>query len=227
MNNLLNEILKEQAQAADQRSKAWFSARLGKFTSSEIYKLMTQPQSKDARERGELSETTKSYIKSKVAEELTGIEHTTETAATTWGIDHEAEAISLYSSLVESTVESVGFIAYGDHAGGSPDGLCSTYGVIEVKCPYNAENHVENLLIENEAELLKAHKNYWWQLQMNMLITNNKEGMFISYDPRMDGKAKMALIPVTLQSNTEDVINNVLEKAIAYKRFLLDRIKNR
>ena len=74
MNNLLNEILKEQAQASSQRSQAWFNARVGKFTSSEIYKLMTQPQTKAARENGELSETTKSYIMSKVAEEMTGIE---------------------------------------------------------------------------------------------------------------------------------------------------------
>lgn len=227
MNNLLNEILKEQAMAADQRSQAWFNARVGKFTSSEIYKLLTNPQSKEAREKGEMSETAKSYVMSKVAEEMAGTEQTTNSAATDWGLDHEAEACNLYAELMESHVDSTGFIPYGDHAGGSPDGICSRFGVIEIKCPYNFENHIQNLLIKDEAELLKERKAYWWQLQMNMLVAGKEEGMFISYDPRMDGKNKMAIIPVHLQSNTKEVIDAVLEKAVAYKKHLIEILTQR
>jgi hypothetical protein len=96
--------------------------------------------------------------------------------------------------------------------------------VIEIKCPYNFDNHVQNLLIKDEAELLKERKAYWWQLQMNMLVAGKEEGMFISYDPRMDGKNKMAIIPVHLQSNTKEVIDTVLEKAVAYKKQLIETI---
>jgi hypothetical protein len=227
MSNILNEILKAQAEAADQRSQAWFNARAGKFTASEMYKLLTQPQSKEARERGDLSETTKSYIMTKIAEELTGVEQTTTTAATSWGIDHEAEAIRVYSDVCESDVSSVGFIAYGDHAGGSPDGLCSVHKVIEVKCPYNPENHIENLLIMNSQDLLRVHKNYWWQLQMNMVVTGEDEGMFISYDPRQSGKLMMALVPVRLEPNSKDIIDTAIHKASEYKKLLMDRIMNR
>lgn len=225
--NLLNEILKEQAQAATQRSKAWFNARVGKFTSSEIHKLFVQPQTKDAREKGELSETTKAYIMSKVAEEMTGIEQTTDTAATTWGVEHEAEACNLYAELMECQVDSVGFIPYGDYAGGSPDGMCSRFGVIEIKCPYNFENHVQNLLLKDEFELLKLRKAYWWQLQMNMVITGKEEGMFISYDPRMDGKNKMSIIPVNLQPDSKEILDEAIDKAVKYKKLLIEKLSNR
>jgi hypothetical protein len=227
MNNLLNEILKEQAQASNQRSQAWFNARVGKFTASEIYKLMTQPQTKAARENGELSETTKSYIMSKVAEEMTGIEQTTNSAATDWGVEHEAEACNLYAEMMESHVDSVGFIPYGDHAGGSPDGICSRFGVIEIKCPYNFENHVQNLLIADEDDLFKQRKPYWWQLQMNMIVAGKEEGMFISYDPRMDGKNKLAIIPVHLQSDSKEILDNAIEMAVKYKQFLIEKLGNR
>jgi len=54
---------------AEQRSPEWYAARLGVFTSSEIYRLMTKPKLK-----GEvLSDGAKTYILEKVAESLTGI----------------------------------------------------------------------------------------------------------------------------------------------------------
>jgi len=227
MSNLLNEILKEQAQASDQRSQAWFNARVGKFTASEIYKLMTQPQTKAARENGELSETTKTYIMGKVAEEMAGVEQTTNSAATDWGVDHEAEACNLYAEMMDSRVDSVGFIPYGDHAGGSPDGICSRFGVIEIKCPYNFENHVQNLLIADEDDLFKQRKPYWWQLQMNMIVSGKEEGMFISYDPRMDGKNKLAIIPVHLQSDSKEILDNAIAMAVKYKQFLIEKLGKR
>jgi len=62
---------------------------------------------------------------------------------------------------------------------------------------------------------------------MNMLVAGKDEGMFISYDPRMDGKSKLQIIPVHLQSNTKEVIDTVLDKAVAYKQMLIEMIKNR
>ena len=71
---------------AEQRSEGWHNARLGMFTSSEIYKLMTKPKLKSE----VLSEGAKTYILEKVAESLTGIrEEVPTTKAMQWGIDNE------------------------------------------------------------------------------------------------------------------------------------------
>jgi hypothetical protein len=43
----------------------------------------------------------------------------------------------------------------------------------------------------------------------------------------MDGKSKLQIIPVHLQSNTKEVIDTVLDKAVAYKQMLIEMIKNR
>jgi hypothetical protein len=105
--------------------------------------------------------------------------------------------------------------------------MCSRFGVIEIKCPYNFENHVQNLLLKDEFELLKLRKAYWWQLQMNMIITGKEEGMFISYDPRMDGKNKMSIIPVNLQPDSKEILDEAIDKAVKYKKLLIEKLSNR
>ena len=51
-----------------QGGEEWQKLRLGKFTSSEIYNLMTEPRAKKDKEAGEMSQTAKTYIKEKTTE---------------------------------------------------------------------------------------------------------------------------------------------------------------
>src|SRR5688572_26182164 len=61
-------VLKHVPQGTDE----WDEVRRGRFTSSEMYKLLTPPKTKAAQEAGKLSETALTYINVKVAETITG-----------------------------------------------------------------------------------------------------------------------------------------------------------
>ena len=67
----------------------WEAKRMGKFTASEIHRLMGNP-----RKKGEvLSETAKSFVIEKAAEILTGQKRAVWGAALDWGVEHEQEAL--------------------------------------------------------------------------------------------------------------------------------------
>ena len=74
----------------------WEAQRIGKFTASEIHKLMGTP-----RKKGEvLSETAKSFVIEKAAEILTGQKRPVWGAALDWGVEHEQEAFIHFNSIV-------------------------------------------------------------------------------------------------------------------------------
>ncbi|MFZ9893571.1 MAG: YqaJ viral recombinase family protein, partial [Candidatus Nanopelagicaceae bacterium] len=137
---------------AEQRSEGWHNARLGMFTSSEIYKLMTKPKLK-----GEvLSEGAKTYILEKVAESLTGIrDEVPTTKAMQWGIDNEPLAKRHLARLNNWTIEETSFIKIESlNWGGSGDGwVRELNAALEVKC-LNTVNHLKEI---RDSEDLKAN----------------------------------------------------------------------
>lgn len=156
----------------------WKQQRLGKFTASEIHKLLGTGKVRDT------------YILEKATEILTG-EPVTDLSgmkALEWGKKYEKEAYTLWEGGTKGYLGEK-FFPYGEWAGGSPDGLKDSK-VVEIKCPYNSINHLANLQLENANDLLKLHKDYYAQIQFNMLCTKKKWGVFISYDPRFIQKEK-------------------------------------
>ena len=105
---------------AEQRSPEWHAARLGLFTSSEIYKLMSEPKKKTE----VLSEGAKTYIMQKVAESLTGIvEEVPVNKAMQWGVDNEPLAKQWLSKMHNFEIIETKFIYIeGMNYGGSSDG---------------------------------------------------------------------------------------------------------
>jgi hypothetical protein len=168
----------------------WQAERLGKFTASEIHKLMQKGRAKDQY----FGETAQTYIKGRLAEILTqepcvqleGL------AAIEWGNSNEIDAVMSFEKIKGKSVEYFGkgnpmffpYEKFPDWAGGSPDGLIGDDGVIEVKCPYNSAHHITHLLIGSAEDLKKEKPDYYGQIQFNMLCTGRKNGFFISYDPR-------------------------------------------
>jgi hypothetical protein len=174
------------------QSLAWFGARLGKFTSSEIWKIINTGRS------GELvTQTGRSYILSKVAEAVSDVAPEEIFAKSLdWGKENEPRAITAFTLLSNKTVET--HTAYdADMVFGTPDGETETH-VLEIKCPYDQTRHVENLLIADADELKRARPEYYWQLTMNMMLAGKRKGYFISYDPRMKEIARMKVIELTL-----------------------------
>ena len=197
-----------------QQTPAWFRMRLGRFTASQIYKLISK--------RGGFTQTAHSYIMEKVTEEIIGYKEEFSTMAMVWGNDHEAEARELYELITNQTVEEIGFVEDGDDAGGSPDGLVGTDGMIEIKCPYNSTHHLQHGLIETDQDVPDA---YYWQMQMNMCITNRAWCDFVSYDPRC--KLKIFIYRLHADEDACIQLGNAIDFAIKKKQEIIEKLTNR
>lgn len=153
----------------EQRTTEWHLQRLGKFTASEIHKLMGI--------KG-LGETGKSYAIEKAIEELFG--ETNESFISydmQRGIDLEPLAfakVKELKSLQFLEVDNCGFIEFGEHSGASPDGIIGLNTNLEIKCP-KAETFFK-LVATNEVD-----KKYFYQMQMQMLCLNSFETCFFNY----------------------------------------------
>ena len=166
----------------------WLTDRLGKFTASDIWKLMEKGKGAEYFGKG-----AKTYIRQKAAEILTQEPVNggrLNTAAMEWGSAHEHEAIELFKEqfrgkdVIAYGGESPKFFDYTNFSGGSPDGVTDDNEVLEVKCPYNSSEHVEHLLLLSGEDLKGYYPEAYWQILFNMLCTGLDAGYFISYDPR-------------------------------------------
>lgn len=219
----MDQFEKELIEAQEQRSNQWRDARVGKFTGSEVWKLLTDPRTKAAKDAGDWSETAMTYIKTKVAEELTGMIHETGPAyPLVWGEEQEENAKNFYEARFEQKIRKAGFIAFTDHSGCTPDGYVGN-SVVELKCPYNSTNHVEYLTWLNYLDLKDNKPEYWYQIQTEMLFAKTNKGLFISYDPRMiKNEHKMKVIDVFPDVDDQQRILERIEKAIKTKIAIIE-----
>jgi hypothetical protein len=132
----MNRVICDMEQGAD----AWFAARLGRVTCSQLSTVMAS-----GRGGGE-SKTRRKYMLQLIGEILTGEK------AESYSNGHmdrghimEIEARDLYQLTTGNEVNQVGFVQLGDHVGGSPDGLVGDKGAIEIKSAL-PHIHLETLL---------------------------------------------------------------------------------
>lgn len=221
----MDEFDKALIEAQEQKSETWHDIRAGRFTSSEMHKLLGDPRSKEAKERGEWNDAAETYIHTKVAEQLTGLTHSVSNQGTgplAWGEDNEPIAREYYQTQVLDilglTVTKAGFTVYGDHAGGSPDGFVGDDALLEIKCPYNPANQIDYLKMKTVSDLKKLHPEYWTQCQSNLIFTKRKSGIFIAFDPRFKiRKQIMNELEFGIDNERQDLILTRLEKAIITK----------
>lgn len=178
-----------------QHSNAWYRMRLGNITGSQVGRLM-----KPAKKEGEMSADAQAYIKEIVAERLLSevvreidsflldyIELTSPSSrAMAWGIDHEGDAIGLYSSITGNKITRCGSIQHPtiERFWDSPDGVViDGNGCIEVKCPM-PKTHAEYLLNVRDGESLKKLKpEYYWQCYAHMANLGAMWCDWMSYQP--------------------------------------------
>ena len=199
----------------------WLNMRLGQFSASQIHRLLTT-------ERGGhgFGQTAITYIKEIVAEMLTGERKpSVSSRSIEWGNDHEAMAMDFYIAKIAETRHAtsvqyfggenpVFFAIPGIPAGGSPDGLIKRKKVIEIKCPYDTVNHIENSIMTLD-EFQKSRKEYYAQLQLNMIATQTEKADFCSFDPRIiDDRGKLAILEVPLNySFCNNMMHRIQEAA--------------
>src|SRR5688572_2285730 len=221
---LLDDFDLELAEAHGQRTQEWKDIRCGKFTASEIFKLMGDPRSKEAREAGEWSDAATTYINTKVAEELTGQIHENATAnSLQWGIDMEPLAKEHFTLITGKQVEYAGFKIYNAHAGGSSDGHVGD-SLLEIKCAFNSGNHIEYLKLKKGIEIRTEYPEYWWQMQANLLFNDKAMCYFVAFDPRFPEKQKMKIVEVNAHKQDQEKIRQRIDKAILSKKALIESI---
>ena len=197
---------------APQGSEEWKKQRLGKFTASEISRLIFK--------KGSLTQGAKTYVMEKVMEVITGIPAKDfSNDAMDRGNELEPDAKQLYEFSTGRWVADCGFIELDADTGGSPDGLIDSDGVAEVKCP-KLTIHYGYGTIQSDDGFEQKNKEYYWQMMHNMLCTNRKWCDFISYNP----DAPHRLFIYRLNRNEEQIalLKSCLKAAIGYKKEMLD-----
>ena len=152
-----------------QRIESWKQERYGKFTASEIVKILGV--------RG-LGETGKNYAIDKAIEALYGeFEENYISYDMQNGIDTEPLAFAKFQdikSLDFLEVTNCGYFSNCEHSGASPDGLVSDDAILEIKCPKSSTFF--KLVATNEIDA-----KYYAQMQMQMLSTNRNKAYFFNY----------------------------------------------
>lgn len=202
----------------------WQKLRCGKFTASEIHKLFQKGKKKD----DYFGQGAMTYIKTKLAELLTGEVAEFDNNATEWGNSLELEAVLEFEKVTGLKVDYFGkgnpqFINYNDYAGGSPDGLVGEDAIIEIKAPYNSKYHIEHLLLTSGVDLLTEFLDKYCQLQMNLLCTKREKAYFVSYDPRMiDPNLKLKILEVYRDEEMIEEMKERIDEATKQLKVLED-----
>jgi hypothetical protein len=244
LDNLIDE--KKSHLCIDQGTPEWFQMRLGRFTSSEMHKLMKPgkramtPEELAARpKKGKgsattqvddysvMSDTARTYIEGKVAEILTGqVEPDIYAFAKEYGKEMEPVAAEYFQEVKGLEVEPAPFIPWGDHAGGSPDRFIGDDEGLEIKCPINPVKQVKYLQLTDQYDLLNHFPEFYWQCMSNLLFTDRKRWYFATFCPSMiDPKHKLQVIDVKPIPEHFDAITKALEGAVKVKLEILNLLQ--
>jgi len=199
-----------------QRSDEWFDARKGRFTASEIHKLLGV--------KG-LGETGKSYIFEKAVQEVYGLdeEDTFVSFDMQRGITLEPLAFRKFKELKEFDfieVQEATFFSYGLDAGASPDGLVGSNEILEIKCPRPTKFF--NLVAKG---IEAIDKEYIAQMQMQMLCTNSVKAYFFNYI-LFNGVEMWHEIEVPRDEKMIDLIKERIIEASALKKDYICKLNN-
>lgn len=157
----------------EQNSPEWLQARLGIPTASEFDSIITAG--------GKPSTQADGYANKLLAEIMTGAPVNTfvGNAATERGHLLEPDAVSFYELQNDCDAVKIGFCTNDEATMGcSPDRLIGDDGLLEIKCPL-PHTHIKYLLSQN------IDKEYYPQLQGQLLVTGRMWVDIISYHPEM------------------------------------------
>lgn len=165
----------------EQRTEAWFAARLGCVTASRVGDVMAKTAS------GAAGASRKNYLAELVAERLTGKSaERFQSAAMAHGTECEPQARLAYEFMADVDVQEVGFIPHPSipNFGASPDGLVGSDGLVEIKCPATA-THIDTLMGA------RIKREYILQMQVQMACTGRGWCDFVSFDPRLPAEMQL------------------------------------
>lgn len=200
-----------------QGTEEWLQERLGRFTASEIHRLMgdckremTEEELKAWKEANPrstakqcvdptlLSSGALTYVMEVASERLTGrpAKQEFENDAMRWGKMYEPVAKQLYESVFDVRIDNVPFIPYLEYGGASPDGLIGSDIGCEFKCPISPAVHLQYRSLLDADDLKTNYPNHYWQCLKGMFTTRRKLWKFISFHPHYDALKQLKIIDV-------------------------------
>lgn len=234
-------------QYLEQGSAEWDTIRIGRFTSSEMHRLMecgkrpmTEKELAARPKTGVGSKTTQvadpskmgragvSYIRQKVWETLTGqAKGEVYAYALVYGKENEPAAIEHFERITGLEVERTGFQVYTDHAGGSPDGLIGEDEGLEIKCP-SSDEQIDYLMLTDHHDLKNNYPQYYWQCVSLLLFTGRKRWHFCTFDPRIkEEKLQMTHLIIEAEKVAEDMdaVITAISAAVKEKLALIQTVR--
>ena len=197
-----------------QGSSEWLAARAGKVTASRINDVMA-------------SKTTAAYRDYRaqiVAEILTGQpqESGFTNAAMQWGTEQEKFARAEYELACDWTVDEIGIVLHPtiERGAASPDGLVSTNGLVEIKCPKTA-THLQTLITK------KQPRQYENQMLWQMACTGRQWCDFVSYDPRLPEDLQLFVHRFDRDQERIDAIEEAVKQFLNEVNEMIDNIRKK
>jgi len=208
----------------DQRSKEWHEARSGMFTASECFKLMGKKFGPLLTDFTEIAQT---YILEKVSDNFTNNKHEVNSKEMAWGIEHEPIAKGQYELTFACEILDEGFVYWieNNQCGCSPDGIIKgEKRGIEIKCPYNPANHLKNLLIKSNSDFKNEFPQYYWQVQMSLMIYDFEKWDYVSFHPFFNTKTRLNCIEILRDDKDITYLKERLNLAVEIKNKIIKEI---
>lgn len=198
-----------------QGSPEWLQARCGSLGASSVHEALAKTKSGWSASRANV-------MARLIAERLTGSPAETYTnGAMAYGSEMEPEARAAYAFMHDVDVDEVGLIRHptiaGSHA--SPDGMVSTDGLVEIKCP-NTATHIDTLLTET------VPAKYITQMMWQMECTDRQWCDFVSYDARMPDDMQLFVKRVHADTKRLKALRTDVEIFLEELEAKIDRLRN-
>lgn len=221
-----------------EKEEQWKLARFGKFTASEIHKLLSKGKGSEM-----FGEGARTYIKQKAVDNYTGYEdRNVQTYAMMMGKVKEPEAYALYCKLLGFPgIKYFGggdpvFIEYGPDAGCSPDALAYmpddtiSFGA-DFKCP-TRDTHWDYLTEfkgkdKNQFDLRRVCEDYYAQIQFTMMCVKCELYHFVSYNEYFPFNDRMLILEIKPDKPYQANLDIRLKMAIKERNRLIEELKNR
>lgn len=199
-----------------QGSNEWHDLRAGRFTGSEIHKLMGI--------KG-LGQTGDTYCFEKAVEIVFGRDESEQFDSFDIRRGNELEPIAFerfkeIKALDFIDVHKCSFFAYGENAGASPDGLVGSDAVLEIKAPRALKFF--NLVAKG---IEAIDKEYIYQMQMEMLVTNSIRCHFFNYII-YNGQEMWHEIVINRDESIIDLIKERIEQAVVIRDNYVNQLQN-
>ncbi|WP_379963942.1 lambda exonuclease family protein [Epilithonimonas sp. UC225_85] len=214
----------QKIQEKEEKREAWFKTKVGKFSSSDLGKLMTYEDKINELPKGAIT-----YIEEKVLEILTEGQSRKSFKSDSMerGNEKELEAITVFEAKYNvkcfATGEDQTFIEFCSYFGGTPDGLIDEDDIAEVKCPDSKTHYFRFKNIKSQEDFKKYEKDYYWQIQGNLFASGRKRCFFIDYDDRFTNP-ELQLFVIEIHRDEDDIqkIKTRLKMAENHKQKLLN-----